>query len=176
MCAILQSLISWVFHRLSRTTAWVTFKINSYLLYISYYRKFFNCLTSKMKHILTLFPFADVFILGDFSIHYQLWFFFSFIEYLGELPSNLSILFEWDQVVQHFTCNAQHIWHFLNLWSCLCSYTIISIGLLRSVSVKSASCPFAPIPPQSCRNRRYLYYFNFACWGDLRSYYNDFPC
>ncbi|MPC08430.1 hypothetical protein E2C01_001017 [Portunus trituberculatus] len=35
--------------------------------------KFFDYLTSKVEHILSLYPFVEIFILGDFNVHHQLW-------------------------------------------------------------------------------------------------------
>ncbi len=39
------------------------------------YVKFFDYLNSKVEHILTHSPFAEISILGDFNVHHQLWLF-----------------------------------------------------------------------------------------------------
>ncbi|MPC36866.1 hypothetical protein E2C01_030335 [Portunus trituberculatus] len=50
-----------------------------YCLFLSSdYSKFFDYLTSKVEHILSLFSFAEISIFGDFSV--QLWLSSSFIE------------------------------------------------------------------------------------------------
>ena len=67
------------------------------------YRKFFDYLTSKVEHILTLFPFAEISILGDFNVHHQLWLSSPFTDHPGELAYNFAILHDLEQLVQHPT-------------------------------------------------------------------------
>ena len=38
----------------------------------SHYVKFFDYLTSKVKYIVSHFPYAEISNLGDFNVHYQL--------------------------------------------------------------------------------------------------------
>ncbi|MPC39818.1 hypothetical protein E2C01_033368 [Portunus trituberculatus] len=65
--------------------------------------KFFYYLTSKVEHILSLYPFAKFFILGDFNVHHQLWLTSPFTDHPGELASNFTILHDLQQLVQHPT-------------------------------------------------------------------------
>ncbi|MPC32063.1 hypothetical protein E2C01_025366 [Portunus trituberculatus] len=60
------------------------------------YKEIFDYLTLKMKHILSLYLFAEISILGDFSVHHQLWFSPPFIELLGELDFNFAIFHDLD--------------------------------------------------------------------------------
>ena len=56
-----------------------------------------------MEHILTLFPFAEISILGDFSVHHQLWLSSPFTDHPGELAYNFAILHDLEQLLQHHT-------------------------------------------------------------------------
>ena len=72
-------------------------------LNFSDYVKFFDYLTSKAEHILTNFPFVEISILGDFNVHHQLWFSFSFTDQPDEHAFNFAILHDLEQLVQHLT-------------------------------------------------------------------------
>ena len=50
-----------------------------------------------MEHILTLFPYAEISILGDFNVHHQLWLFSPFTDHPGELAYNFAILHDLEQ-------------------------------------------------------------------------------
>ncbi|MPC10625.1 hypothetical protein E2C01_003264 [Portunus trituberculatus] len=63
------------------------------------YSKFFDYLTSKVEHILSLHPFAEISILGDFSVHHQLWLSSPFIDHPGELVFKFAILHDLQQQV-----------------------------------------------------------------------------
>ena len=67
------------------------------------YNKFFDNLTSKVEHILTLFPFTEISILGDFNVHHQLWLSSLFTDHPGELAYNFAMLHDLEQLVQHPT-------------------------------------------------------------------------
>ena len=56
------------------------------------YLKFFQYLTSKVEHILTNFPYAEISILGDFNVHHQLWLSSCFTDQPGEQPFNFAII------------------------------------------------------------------------------------
>ena len=56
-----------------------------------------------MEHILTLFPFVEISILGDFNVHHQLWFSSPFTDHIGELAYNFAIQHDLEQLVQHPT-------------------------------------------------------------------------
>ena len=63
------------------STIWPTLQCHSLTKFIcavylspnySDYVKFFDYLTSKVEHILSHFPYAEISILGDFNVHHQL--------------------------------------------------------------------------------------------------------
>ena len=56
-----------------------------------------------MEHILTLFPFAEISILGDFNVHHQLWLSSPFTDHPGELAYYFAILHDLEQLVQNPT-------------------------------------------------------------------------
>ncbi|MPC76619.1 hypothetical protein E2C01_071036 [Portunus trituberculatus] len=68
------------------------------------YSKFFDYLTSKVEHILSLYPFAENSILRDFNVHHQFWLSSPFTDNPGELAFNFAILHDLEQLVQHPTC------------------------------------------------------------------------
>ncbi|MPC92444.1 hypothetical protein E2C01_087533 [Portunus trituberculatus] len=45
-----------------------------------------------MEHILSLYHFAEISILGDFNVHHLLWLLSPFTEHPGELAFNSAIL------------------------------------------------------------------------------------
>ncbi|MPC46629.1 hypothetical protein E2C01_040353 [Portunus trituberculatus] len=65
------------------------------------YSKFFDYLTSRVKHILSLYSFAEIFILGGFNIHHQLWVFSPFTDHPGELAFNFAIFHDLEHLVQY---------------------------------------------------------------------------
>ncbi|MPC33157.1 hypothetical protein E2C01_026501 [Portunus trituberculatus] len=67
------------------------------------YCKFFDYLTSKVEHILSIYPFTEISILGDFNAHHQLWLSSPFTDLPGELDFNFAILHDIEQLVQHPT-------------------------------------------------------------------------
>ena len=64
------------------------------------YVKFFDYLSSKVEHILSHFPFAEISILGDFNVHHQLWLSSNFTDQPGEHAFNFAILNDLEQLVQ----------------------------------------------------------------------------
>ncbi|MPC53402.1 hypothetical protein E2C01_047291 [Portunus trituberculatus] len=56
-----------------------------------------------MEHIQSLYPFAEISILGDFNFHHQLWLSSPFTNYPDELAFNFAILHDLEQLVQHPT-------------------------------------------------------------------------
>ena len=142
------------------------------------YRKFFDYLTSKVEHILTLFPFAEISILGDFNVHHQLWLSSPFTDDPGELAFNFAILHDFEQLVQHPTrisdrLGDRHSILHLFLPSNPSAYAITPSSPLSfsDHDLISASCPISPIPPQKPSKHRWLWRFASASWGDLRRYY-----
>ncbi|MPC74323.1 hypothetical protein E2C01_068680 [Portunus trituberculatus] len=67
------------------------------------YSEFFDYLTSKAEHILSLYPFAEISILGDFNVHHQLWLSFPFTDHPGELALNFVVIHDLEQLVQQPT-------------------------------------------------------------------------
>ncbi|MPC69826.1 hypothetical protein E2C01_064057 [Portunus trituberculatus] len=49
-----------------------------------------------MEHILSLYPFAGISILGDFNVHHQLWLFSPFTDFSDELTFDFAILHDLD--------------------------------------------------------------------------------
>ncbi|MPC64083.1 hypothetical protein E2C01_058193 [Portunus trituberculatus] len=66
--------------------------------------RFFDYLTSKVEHILSLYPFA-----GDFNVHHQLWLSSPSTNYPGELAFNFAFLHDLEQLVQHYTHIPDHL-------------------------------------------------------------------
>ncbi|MPC43228.1 hypothetical protein E2C01_036868 [Portunus trituberculatus] len=58
-------------------------------------------LTSNVEHILSLYLFVEISILGDFKIHHQLWFSSPVIDHRGEPAFNFAILHDLEQQTQH---------------------------------------------------------------------------
>ena len=64
------------------------------------YPKFFDYLNSKIEHILSTHPFAEITILGDFNVHHRQWFSSNSTDTPGELAFNFSICNDIEQMVQ----------------------------------------------------------------------------
>ncbi|MPC66895.1 hypothetical protein E2C01_061050 [Portunus trituberculatus] len=58
----------------------------------------------NMEHNLSLYPFAEISILGDFNVHHQLWLSSPLTDHPGELAFNFAILHDLEELVQHPTC------------------------------------------------------------------------
>ncbi|MPC45217.1 hypothetical protein E2C01_038910 [Portunus trituberculatus] len=67
------------------------------------YSKFFDYLTFKVEHILSLCPFAEISILRDFNVYHQHWLSSPFTDHPDELTFNFVILHDLEQLVQHPT-------------------------------------------------------------------------
>ncbi|MPC59609.1 hypothetical protein E2C01_053633 [Portunus trituberculatus] len=100
------------------STIWIRLKrhsLNKFFsaIYLSHnssnYRKLFDYLTSEVEHILSLFPFTEISILGDFNVHHQVWLSSSFTDHPGELAFNFAILHDLEQLVQHVTHIPDHL-------------------------------------------------------------------
>ncbi|MPC51515.1 hypothetical protein E2C01_045363 [Portunus trituberculatus] len=57
----------------------------------------------KVEHILSLYPIAEISLLGGFNVHQQLWFSSPFTDHHGKLAFNFAILHDLDQLVQQPT-------------------------------------------------------------------------
>ncbi|MPC53169.1 hypothetical protein E2C01_047056 [Portunus trituberculatus] len=71
--------------------------------------KFFDYLTSKVEHILSLYPFVEISIFEDFNVRHQLWFSSPFIDHPGELAFNFAIRHDLEQLVQQSTRILAHL-------------------------------------------------------------------
>ncbi|MPC12805.1 hypothetical protein E2C01_005515 [Portunus trituberculatus] len=135
-----------------------------------------------MEHILSLYPFAEIFILGNFIVHHQLWLSSPFTDHPGENAFNLAILHDLGQLVQHPTRIFNRLGDTPNIFYLFLIYnpsayavTIVSPLGSSDHNLISVSCPISSIPPQNSLKRRCLRRFAPARWGDMRRYYADFP-
>ena len=148
----------------------------------SNYVKFFDYLSSKVEHILTHFPSAEISILGDFNVHHQLWLSSPFTDQPGEHAYNFAILNDLEQLVQLPTRIPDRLGDTPNILDLFLTtnpsaYTVKLSSPLGSSdhNLISVTCPIAPLPPQDPPARRCLWHYNSAQWEDLRRYYSDFP-
>ena len=81
-------------HSLTKFIFTVYLSLNS-----SDYTKFFDYLTSKLGHTLSLYPLAEISIIGDLNVHHQLWLSSPFTEHPGEPYFNFAILHDLEQLV-----------------------------------------------------------------------------
>jgi exonuclease III len=149
------------------------------------YPKFFNYLNSKIEHILSLSPFSEIIILGDFNVHHRQWLSSSSQDQAGELAFDFSIHNCLEQLVQLPTRIPDRIGDKPNILDLFMTsnpspYSVklfpplgSSDHLLISVSSPISSSLPQERPPPSARRR--LWHYNAANWSDLRSYFFDFP-
>ncbi|MPC25573.1 hypothetical protein E2C01_018691 [Portunus trituberculatus] len=144
--------------------------------------KFFDYLTSKVEHILSLHPFVGISILEDFNVHHQLWLSFTFTDHPDELAFDFAILHDREQLVQHPTRIPDCLGDTPNILDLFLTsnpfaYAVTISSPLGSSDYKliSVSCPISPIHPQDPPKQRCLWHFASASWEDLRRYYADFP-
>ena len=110
-----------------------------------------------MEYILSLYPFVEISILGDFNVHHQLWLSSSFTDHLGKLAFNFAILHELQQLVQHSTHIPDHrdtlnISTFslsLILLLILLPYLLHWVSLITFLYSYPYLALFPPIPPQN---------------------------
>ncbi|MPC59034.1 hypothetical protein E2C01_053049 [Portunus trituberculatus] len=131
------------------------------------HNKFFDYLNSKLEHILSLYAFAEISILGDFNVHHQLLLSSPFTDHPGELVFNFAILHDLEQLVQHPTHIPDHFGDTpkildLFLTSNPSSYAVTLSSPLGSSNhnLISVSCP--QIPPQDPPKWRCLWHFTSA--------------
>ena len=82
-------------HSLTKSICAVYLSPNS-----SDYAKFFDYLTSKVEHILSHFPYAEISILGYFNVHHQRWLSSSITDQPGEQTFNFVIFHDLEQLMQ----------------------------------------------------------------------------
>ncbi|MPC53051.1 hypothetical protein E2C01_046935 [Portunus trituberculatus] len=68
-----------------------------------FYINFCSIRAFKVEHFLTLYPFAEISILGVFNVHHQLWLSSPYTDHSGELAFNFVIFHDVEQLVQHPT-------------------------------------------------------------------------
>ena len=149
------------------------------------YPKFFDYLNSKIEHILSSNPFAEVTILGDFNVHHRQWLSSNSTDRPGKLAFYFSINNDLEQLVQcptRYPDRYGDVPNLLDLFltsnpSAYTVETFLPLGTSDHLLI-SSTCPIAPSrplerPPPSARRR--LWHFNAASWSDLRTYYFDFP-
>ena len=107
------------------------------------YKKFFDCLTSKVDPILFLYLFEEISILGNFNVHSQLWLSSPFTDHLGELSFTFAILHDLEQLVlTHYSYSwpsnryAQHV----------CKRGKLAKGYINSKTIKRTA--LLPVPLQ----------------------------
>ncbi|MPC35485.1 hypothetical protein E2C01_028909 [Portunus trituberculatus] len=143
------------------------------------YSNFFEFLTSKVDHILSLYPFAEISLLGDFNVRHQLWLSSPFTDHPDELAFNFAILLDLEQLVQHPTRIPDSIgdtpnilYLFITSYPSAYAFTLSSpLGffdhklILSYFSNLFSGSPKAEVPLAFC----------LCQLGDLRRYYADFP-
>ncbi|MPC69991.1 hypothetical protein E2C01_064225 [Portunus trituberculatus] len=96
---------------------------------------FINFCNIHVEHIVSLYPFAEISILGDSNVHHQLWFSSPFIDHPGELAFNFVILHDLEQLVHHPTRIPDRLGEISNILDLFLTsnasvYVIFSVGLL----------------------------------------------
>ncbi|MPC29408.1 hypothetical protein E2C01_022638 [Portunus trituberculatus] len=136
------------------------------------YSKFFDYLTSKVEHILSLYPFEETSILGDFDVYHQIWLSSPFTDHHGELAFNFAILHDLEQLVQHPTRIPDFLGDTPNILDLFLTSNPSAYAVTLSFPLGSSdhnlisvSCPNSPIPPQDTPERRCLWRFASASWG-----------
>ncbi|MPC20711.1 hypothetical protein E2C01_013666 [Portunus trituberculatus] len=129
-----------------------------------------------------LYLFVEISILGDFSIHHQLWLFYPFTDHPGEPAFNFALLHDLEQLVKYSTSIPDCLGDEANILDLFLTsnppaYVVTLSSPLGSSdhNLISVSCPNSPIPPQDPPRQRCLLHFASVSWGDLRRYYADFP-
>ncbi|MPC55095.1 hypothetical protein E2C01_049029 [Portunus trituberculatus] len=129
------------------------------------FHKFFDYLTSRVEHILSLYPFAEIFILGDFNVHYQLWLSSPFTDHPGQLAFNFANFHDLEQLVQHpiripdplgDSPNIPDLFHTSNPFAYI--VTLSSPLSFSNHNLTSVSYPIFPIPPQDPPKRMVVGY------------------
>ncbi|MPC62823.1 hypothetical protein E2C01_056913 [Portunus trituberculatus] len=83
------------------STIWLRHNSHSLTKFIG--AVYFSLNSSNVEHILSLYSFAKISILGDFNVRHQLWLSSPFTDHPGELDFNFAILHDLEQLVQHHT-------------------------------------------------------------------------
>ncbi|MPC44062.1 hypothetical protein E2C01_037723 [Portunus trituberculatus] len=145
--------------QLSEATDSSLFSVTSYSLNPHFRSKSGCC----VYHILSIYPFVEISILGDFNVHHQLWLSSPFTDHPDELAFTFAILYDLEQLVQHPTRTPNRIGDTLNILDLFftsnpSAYVVTPSSPLDSSdhNLISVSCPISPIPPQDPPKGRYL--------------------
>ncbi|MPC42994.1 hypothetical protein E2C01_036629 [Portunus trituberculatus] len=122
--------------------------------------------SAVVEHFLSLYPFAEISILGDFNVYHQLWLSSPFTDLPSELAFSFAILHYLEQLVQHSTLIHDRVGDMLDILDFfLTSYPFVyAITLFSPLGSSdhnfiSVSCPISPAPPQDPTKRKCLRHF-----------------
>ncbi|MPC22783.1 hypothetical protein E2C01_015809 [Portunus trituberculatus] len=154
-------------HSLTKVICSVYHSLNS-----SDYRKFYDCLASKVEHILSLYPFAEISILRDFNVRHQLWLSSPCTDHPGELAFNLAIFYDLEQLVQHPIHIPDRLGDMPNILDLYLTFNPSPYAFALSFPLGSSNqnliflfFSISPIPSQSPPKRRCLWHFASASWA-----------
>ena len=173
------------------STTWLRLQCHSLTKFIgvvylspnsSDYVKFFDYMTSKVKYILSHYPYAEISILGDFNVHNQLWLSSFFTDQPGEQTFNFAILHDLEQMVQFPTRIPDRLEDTPNILDLFLTSNPSAYSVKLSSPLGSSDnnfisviCSITPVQPQDPPRRKCFWHFNSAKWEDLKQYYSVFP-
>ncbi|MPC81381.1 hypothetical protein E2C01_075994 [Portunus trituberculatus] len=141
-------------------------------LYTSLNFFYINFCNIRVEHILSLYPFTEISILGDVNVHHQLWLSSHFTDHPGELAFNFAILLDLEQLVQHPTRIPDRLGDTPNILDFFLASNSSAYAVTLSPSwgssdhnLISVSCLISPIPPQDPPKRRCHWRFASASLG-----------
>ncbi|MPC31467.1 hypothetical protein E2C01_024756 [Portunus trituberculatus] len=122
-----------------------------------------------MEHILFLYTFAEISILGKFTVHHKLWLSSPFTDHHGGLAFNFAIFHDLEQLMQHPIRIPDRLGDTLNILNLFLTsnpfaydVTLSSPSGSSDHNLISVSCPISPIPPQDTPKQRCLWRFASA--------------
>ena len=125
------------------------------------YVQFFDYLTSKVKYILSHFPYAEISILRDCNVHHQLWLSSYFSDQPGEQTFNFVILHDLEQLVQFPTRIPDHLGDTPNILDIFLTSNPSAYSAKLSSPLGSSdhnlifiTCPITPVQPQDPPKQR----------------------
>ncbi len=143
--------------------------------------RFFDYLNSMVEHISTHSPFSKISVLGDFSVHHQLWLSSSFTDQPGEQAYSFAFTNDLEQLVQHLTRIPNCLGDRLNILDFFptSNPSVYSVHLYYPLgscdhNLISVFCPVAPVQPQAPPRRRCFWHCASLRCDDLRMYFSDF--
>ena len=173
------------------SSLWLRLNINSQAKYFcavylspnsTNYQEFFDYLTSKVEHILSHSPFAEISILGDFNVHHQQRLSSTFTSPSGELAFQFALLNDLDQIVNQPTRIPDRLGDrpsILDLFLTTnpSNYSISVSSPLGSSDhcLISSSSSITQVHSEDAPGQRRLWHFADADWESPKMYYFDFP-